>query len=163
MAGSLAAMVASSSAGGPSVADGLEASAELLRRRAFALAAEDERVFAGVLASRKADDRVAVLREAANVPLRMVELSAELAPVLGELVSSGKKVLRGEALAGWRLLEAAAGAAGDLVCINAEELPRDEQEALRRALDAALARIADARPDELSAGTMSGPTPEEGP
>lgn len=149
IAGSLAAMVASLSAGTLAGADELRASAELVRRRAFVLAAEDERAFAGVLALRPETDRTGALRDAATVPLRMVELSAELAPVLSRLVHAGKVALRGEALAGWRLLEAAATAASDLVRIDAAQLPPVDGDALRGALVAARSRIEDARPREL--------------
>ena len=119
----------------------LRARADVLRRRAVELAAEDERAYGAVLALKSGGDSTAALGEAARVPLRMVELAAELAPVLAELATGGKTALQGDALSGFRLLEGAASAAAGLVRIDTEGLPATEREQILRELGAAREEI----------------------
>jgi len=134
-AGSLAAMVASYSVGSLEDAGALLEAAERLRRRALELAAEDQSAYAAVLSLPAGPPRTAAYLEAARVPLRMVELAAELAPILAELATRGKQALRGDALSGFRLLEGAAAAAAGLVRIDVEALPPEERGSLLGSLE----------------------------
>jgi formiminotetrahydrofolate cyclodeaminase len=173
MAGSLAAMVAGFSTAQMADAGALRETAERLRRRAVDLAGADDQAFRELLEQRRrvagegvaagepaaeagepaaeageppaeAGESASALVEVVRVPLRMLELAAELAPVLVRLATEGKIALRGDAVTGLHLLEGAAGAAADLVRLNASELGQSRREEMLAALAAEERRLGEA-------------------
>jgi formiminotetrahydrofolate cyclodeaminase len=126
-----------------------------LRGQAGELAQLELDAYAPVLeASRRpADDPTrelqvdAALSDAAESPLAIARAAAEVAELAAEAVRLGPEPLRGDAIAGVLLAEAAVAAAGQLVAINLAARSHDERlqelECLRR-------RAAQAREDVLS-------------
>jgi len=109
-----------------------------LRRRAMTLAEEELTSYAPVLVARSDEERSAALAAASAPPARVAELAAEVAELGLEVAASTSVAVRGDALAGVVLAEAAASAAARLVAINirsGEVLERARQ-AERRALKA---------------------------
>ncbi len=165
-AGGLAEMVARFSTAQLAEADELAAVAESLRRRAFGLAAADEAAWSGVLdaarsarAARAAGATGATEVPASGshaaragsafviateVPLRMVEVAAELFPVLRRLAESGNQRLLGDALAGQHLCFGAASSAGSLVRLNLAQLPAHDRARIEVQLASAERLLAEA-------------------
>ena len=112
----LVAMVARYSVASLSEASEIAARADDLRHDALALASQDARAYEAVLESRKR--RGEALSAAANPPLAIAELAAELAGLAGRLAISGNPNLKGDALTGAIMAEGAARAATALVEIN---------------------------------------------
>ncbi len=123
-----------------------------LREAAVPLADEDVRAYGQVLAA-QGETRVAALAAAAGTPLRIAEAASEAAQIGARLVRDGKVALRGDALAGVLLAEAAARGAAELVAINLSAAPGDER-ALRA--QAAAVQAARARSQALSAARPAG-------
>jgi formiminotetrahydrofolate cyclodeaminase len=129
--------------------------ARVLRERALRLAERELTAYLPVLeASRLPSDhpergdrlRVA-LSEAASTPLAIAEAAAETADIGMEVVRSSNPRVRGDAVAGVLLAEAAAAAAAALVEINLEGLGEHDRlagarEARRRAAEARTAAVA---------------------
>ncbi len=139
-------------------AGGAVAQAQALQERAAPLAEADAEAYEAVLAARRAPknrphgERDALLRQAldraAEVPLLIAEVAADVA-ALGALVTEkGNPNVAGDAATGAVLAEAAARAAANLVAINlgttdgdprlsrARTLAENAAEAARRALAA---------------------------
>jgi formiminotetrahydrofolate cyclodeaminase len=109
-----------------------------LRRQAMTLAEEELTSYAPVLAARSDEERSAALAAASEPPARVAELAAEVAELGIDVAASTSAAVRGDALAGVVLAEAAASAAARLVAINVDSgavLERARQ-AERRALRA---------------------------
>jgi formiminotetrahydrofolate cyclodeaminase len=115
-------------------ADAVEAAGEL-RRRTLRLAEEELTSYAPVLKSRNAADRSAALAAASEPPVRVAEVAAQVAALGIDVADSSSTAVRGDALAGVALAEAAASAAARLVEINLGSGPVLERarEAERRA------------------------------
>jgi methenyltetrahydrofolate cyclohydrolase len=124
--------------------------AEQIRGSAASLIDEDPRAYANVLKARRRRDEqtqdpaaaaarlATALSEAADVPLRLVELAVPVSAIAATLADEGNQALRGDALAAGLLAQAAARAAACLVRINLTGEPGDVR--LAR-VDALLARI----------------------
>lgn len=171
-AGGLAEMVARFSTAQLAEADELAAVAESLRRRAFGLAAADEAAWSGVLDAARSARAARAARAAGaagavgaaevpasgshavragsafvvatEVPLRMVEVAAELFPVLRRLAESGNQRLLGDALAGQHLCFGAASSAGSLVRLNLAQLPAHDRARIEVRLASAERLLAEA-------------------
>ena len=89
-----------------------------LRRRALELAEEELTSYAPVLEARAPDERTAALAAASEPPARIAETAAEVAELGGEVAESSTAAVRGDALTGVVLAEAAASTAARLVEIN---------------------------------------------
>ncbi|MDA8399575.1 MAG: cyclodeaminase/cyclohydrolase family protein [Actinomycetota bacterium] len=134
----LATMVARFSTSQVNDADELVEKANSLCHRAFLLAAADEAAWSRVGEASKIArvggeaPRPAALPEAfvgaTEVPLRMLEVAAELAPILRLLAERGNPRLLGDALTGEHLLFGAASAAVSLVRLNLSEVPMHERQ-----------------------------------
>lgn len=92
-----------------------------LRRRALELAEEELSSYAPVLAAKDPEERAAALLEASGPPREVAELAAEVAQLGAEVARVCSDSVRGDALAGVALAEAAATAAARLVEINLAE------------------------------------------
>ena len=114
------------------------ARAGALRRAALKLAEEELTSYAPVLEARSAGERAAALAAASDPPSRLAELAAEVAQLGLDVARSSSPAVRGDALAGVVLAEAAASAAARLVEINVDAGPALERarQAERRAFDA---------------------------
>ncbi|HEX2318591.1 MAG TPA: cyclodeaminase/cyclohydrolase family protein [Streptosporangiaceae bacterium] len=124
--------------------------AEQIRGSAASLIDEDPRAYTNVLKARRRGDEqtqdpaaaaarlATALSEAADVPLRLVELAVPVSAIAATLADEGNQALRGDALAAGLLAQAAARAAACLVRINLTDEPGDVR--LAR-VDALLARI----------------------
>jgi methenyltetrahydrofolate cyclohydrolase len=99
--------------------DAVSAAGEL-RRRAMKLAEEELSSYAPVLAARSDEERSAALVVASEPPARVAELAADVAELGLDVAASTSAAVRGDALAGVVLAEAAASAAARLVAINVE-------------------------------------------
>jgi formiminotetrahydrofolate cyclodeaminase len=97
-----------------------------LRERALALAEVELSSYAPVLEAHDADQRAAALVEASRSPLELAELAAAVAELGAELAQASSAAVRGDALAGVVLAEAAATAAVRLVEINLAESGANE-------------------------------------
>jgi formiminotetrahydrofolate cyclodeaminase len=141
-AAALAAMAARFSAASLEDATGLAQEADALRDRAIGLAAADEAVVATLhpASGPRAARGPQSARQAAEVPLAMVQLAAELDGVFGRLGRGTNPRLVGDAQVGRLLLQGAADAASALAWIDAAVLPAAERETLLEALRAARAR-----------------------
>ncbi len=84
---------------------------------------------------------VAALSDAADVPLRMVELSVPVARLAATLAAGGNPALRGDAVAAGLLAQASARAAAELVTINLAAMPDDPRHARAADLLAAIAEV----------------------
>lgn len=155
LAGSLVEMAAAFATGQPDLAAQedrfrmIGQRARTLREMALELADEDAKAFAPVLAAMRLDrndpERVRRIRAASSVaaqpPMTVAHVCAELAELGAELTQSGNPNLLGDALAGTLLAEAACVSAARLVAINLASESDDprlsESAALtRRALEA---------------------------
>jgi formiminotetrahydrofolate cyclodeaminase len=125
-------------------ADGVSAAGEL-RRRALKLAEEELTSYAPVLAARSDEERSAALAAASEAPARVAELAADVAELGLDVAASSSPAVRGDALTGVALAEAAASAAARLVEINVGpgSLVERAQQADRRALKARSSASAD--------------------
>lgn len=126
LAAGLASMSARLSADHLADAAELVERAERLRQRVAPLAQEDATAYGRVLAARREDgdpevrrERVReALSEAADVPLSVAEIGAEVAEVAARLAREGTPNLRGDAVTAALLAEAGVRAAAVLVRIN---------------------------------------------
>ena len=99
-----------------------------LRARALELAEEELHAYAPVLEAQRAGDpaRVAeALSRAAESPLAIARLAAQVAEAGAGVMAGGKESVKGDAAVGVVLAEAACRAAGRLVRINLASLPGD--------------------------------------
>jgi formiminotetrahydrofolate cyclodeaminase len=97
--------------------DAVSAAGEL-RRRAMTLAEEELTSYAPVLVARSEEERSAALAVASEPPALVAELAADVAELGIDVAASTSPAVRGDALAGVVLAEAAASAAARLVAIN---------------------------------------------
>lgn len=143
-------------------ADALAARADELRAQAGALAREDADAYGAYLEARRRpeDDRnrrraiAEAESRAAEVPLRIAELGAEVSRLAEELGERGNPNLGGDAYAAGVLAHAGTRAAANLVLVN---LRRETDERVRRARHLAAAA------SEAAAGAVSadaGPDPK---
>jgi formiminotetrahydrofolate cyclodeaminase len=86
----------------------------------------------------------AALSDAADVPMEIAGLGAEVARLAARLATEGNPALRGDAVAGAVLAEAGARAAAVLVGINLAGAPGDDRHARAESLRSAAARSAQA-------------------
>ena len=133
----LAASLVEMSAGLASAGETVER-ARALRAEALKLAEEDLTSYGPVLEAQTEADRMTALDAASEPPAQIVELAAEVAELGLEIAGSASKAVRGDALTGVTLAEAAAAAASRLVEINLGSGPVLEraQRAAERASDA---------------------------
>lgn len=89
-----------------------------LRARALELAEEELSSYAPVLSAPDADQRAAALVEASRSPQEVADIAAEVARVGADVAQASSAAVRGDALAGVTLAEAASTAALRLVEIN---------------------------------------------
>jgi methenyltetrahydrofolate cyclohydrolase len=97
---------------------GPAARAGALRARALGLAQEELSSYAPVLEARDERERELALAAASEPPAQIAEAAAEVAELGVEVASSASAAVRGDALTGVTLAEAAASAAFRLVEIN---------------------------------------------
>ena len=117
------------------------------RARAIRLAEEDASAYTEVIEAQRAGDEAriaAALSRASDVPLAIAEAAAEMASLAADVAATGRASVRGDAIAGALLAEAATAAAARLVEINLADAPGDPRRARARELasDAARARHA---------------------
>jgi methenyltetrahydrofolate cyclohydrolase len=115
----MAASVPSSKASGAARSDRAAEQAGALRARAMRLAQEEMSSYAPVLEARDEHERELALAAASEPPAQIAETAAEVAELGVEVARSASPSVRGDALAGVVLAEAAASAAFRLVEINA--------------------------------------------
>jgi formiminotetrahydrofolate cyclodeaminase len=133
----------------------LRARAGELRARALELAEEELHAYKGVLEvlRRPADEAGraerldAALAQAAESPLAVARAAAEVAALASEAARTGNRHLRGDAVAGALLAEAACAAAARLADLNLAGRPDDPRRAEAaelpaRAMEARLAALA---------------------
>jgi formiminotetrahydrofolate cyclodeaminase len=114
----MAAGVPSSQASGPLRSDRAAERAGALRARALRLAQEEMSSYMPVLEARDEHEREIALAAASEPPAQVAETAAEVAELGVEVATSASPSVRGDALAGVVLAEAAASAAFRLVEIN---------------------------------------------
>lgn len=133
----LAAALVEMSAALADSADAAEHAGEM-RLRALRLAEEELSSYAPVLEARTEADRVTALDAASEPPAQIAELAADVAELGVSVAESASEAVRGDALTGVTLAEAAASAAARLVAINVGSGPVFDraQEAERRASNA---------------------------
>jgi formiminotetrahydrofolate cyclodeaminase len=107
--------------------------ADAVRARALELAEEDAAAYVPVLSAPDAATRAAALSAAAEPPLEIAELAAEVGALARGLAERGRPALRGDALAGADLAAGAARAAARLVELNLHDAPDDPRLARARA------------------------------
>jgi methenyltetrahydrofolate cyclohydrolase len=117
------------------------AQASELRARALRLAEEELSSYAPVLEARTPEERELALGVASEPPARVAETAAEVAELGVHVAQSSSAAVRGDALTGVVLAEAAAAAAARLVEINVGSGPVFDR-ARRAELRAADARAA---------------------
>lgn len=135
----------------------LVAEADALRARVTPLADADADAYAAVLAAlslpkepdakARADLVRKALSDAADVPLAMVEVAADVARLAGRLAREGNSNLRGDAVTASTLSSAGARAAALLVAENLVRMPDDPRSS--RASD--LARLT----EEVASSTVA--------
>ena len=136
----------------------LRARAGELRARGLELAEEELHVYGAVLAvlrepadaPGRAERLEAALSDAADSPLAIARAAAEVAELAAEPARTGNRHLRGDAVAGALLAEAACAAAARLAEINLADRPRDPRwteasELAERAMRARLAALSTTR------------------
>jgi methenyltetrahydrofolate cyclohydrolase len=130
---------------GAAFADQPTDGAAALRARAVELADAELHAYEPVLEAQRSGDRelaAAALSRAADSPLDIARAAAEVAELGASVAASGKEALKGDALVGVVLAEAACRAAGQLVRINLAGAPGDprlaELSGLERRASAAL-------------------------
>ena len=138
VAAALAAALVEMSAGLASAGRAAE-QAGALRAQALRLAEEELSSYAPVLEARDDHERELALAAASEPPAQVAEAAAEVAELGAEVAASASKAVRGDALTGVVLAEAAASAAFRLVEINVGGGPVFER-ARRAELRAAKAR-----------------------
>jgi methenyltetrahydrofolate cyclohydrolase len=160
--GSSAAVVCALAAGLVEMAASIEATgsdvpgrARALRLRALELAEAELGSYAPVLEARRlpADDPArseaieAALVEASRSPLAIAEAAAQVAELGAQVAGAAKPSVRGDAVTGVQLAEAAASAAAGLVATNLEGLDAgelaDRADAARAAAESARRRSSD--------------------
>jgi formiminotetrahydrofolate cyclodeaminase len=123
----------------------------ILHRAASLLQADTEaygRVISAMRSSAGAEPAVrdravtAALSAAADAPMQVVELGAEVAGLAARLAADGNPALRGDAVAAAVLAEAGARSAAVLVGINLASAPEDERPARAESMLADAARSA---------------------
>jgi formiminotetrahydrofolate cyclodeaminase len=114
----MAASVPSSQASDAARSDRAAERAGALRGRALRLAQEEMSSYAPVLDARDEHERELALAAACEPPAQIAETAAEVAELGVEVATSASPSVRGDALAGVVLAEAAASAAFRLVEIN---------------------------------------------
>lgn len=132
----LAAALVEMSAGLASDAESVD-QASGFRAEALRLAEEELTSYAPVLEARTEADRVTALDAASEPPAQITELAADVAELGVEVARSASEAVRGDALTGVTLAEAAAAAAARLVTINVGSGPVFER--ARAAADRAAA------------------------
>jgi len=128
-------------------ADDLIQEAERIRAEAVSLIDEDPLAYRAVIeqsrrppgAARDAG-LAAALSDAAEVPLRIIELSVPAAGLAAVLAAECKPALRGDVITAGELAGAAARAAAALVAINLAAAPDDPRHARARDMVAAIER-----------------------
>ena len=145
--------------------------ARALRARALRLAQEELTSYAPVLEARDERERSLALAAASEPPAQIAEVAADIAELGVEVAESASAAVRGDALTGVTLAEAAASAAFRLVEINLGSGPVLSARPCRRATGSEGPGIRDrspaanrARPDaQLTAGARvsgsCGPSP----
>ena len=136
----------------------LQARAGELRAQALALADAELHVYEAVLQALREpedapgrDERLqAALSDAADSPLAVARAAAEVAEIAGETARTGNRNLRGDAITGALLAEAACAAAARLADINLAGRPADPRreevaELPARALQARLTALSATR------------------
>jgi methenyltetrahydrofolate cyclohydrolase len=88
------------------------------RRRALKLAEEELSSYAPVLEASSAEERERALAAASEPPAQIAEVAADVAELGADVAGSASAAVRGDALTGVILAEAAAAAAARLVEIN---------------------------------------------
>ena len=93
--------------------------AERAAAAAAALIDSDAAAYLDVIAAtRRGEDPASALSAASDVPMRMVELAAEVAEVAAGLTASAKPAVRGDARSAGLLAQAGARAAATLIGVN---------------------------------------------
>ncbi len=92
--------------------------ASALRSQALRLAEEELTSYAPVLDARTSEERSAALAAASEPPAQVAEVAAEVAELSADVAASSSPAVRGDALTGATIAEAAAAAAARLVEIN---------------------------------------------
>ena len=121
------------------------------RARAAALADEDAAAYTEVIDAQRAGDGAqiaAALSRASDVPLAIAETAAEMGALAADVATSGRASVRGDAIAGALLAEAATAAAARLVEINLADAPGDPR--LERARELARSAAGARRSAEAS-------------
>jgi methenyltetrahydrofolate cyclohydrolase len=129
-------------AAGVSGRAGVAAAGAAARDRVAGLADEDAAAYGDVIDAQRAGDPAriaAALSHASDVPLAVAETAAELAGLAADLAATGRDSVRGDAVAGALLAEAAAAAAARLVEINLAGAPADPRRERARDLSHAAA------------------------
>jgi formiminotetrahydrofolate cyclodeaminase len=142
VAAALVAMAARFSVGRLDGAEAMVRDAERLRSRAADLADADADAYGAVIAayagSREEDEQRerirAALTRATDVPVQVAQIGAETARLAGRLAVEGKRDVRGDAVTGLLLAEAATRSAAHLVAVNVRAGGGDDQH-LRSATD----------------------------
>ena len=129
-----------------------------LRARSLELAEEELHVYAAVLEvmrepaenSGRSERLDAALSDATDSPLAIARAAAEVAELAAEAARTGNRHLRGDAVAGALLAEAACAAAARLADLNLADRPQDPRrneasELPNRALQARLAALSATR------------------
>jgi formiminotetrahydrofolate cyclodeaminase len=122
VAAALAAALVEMAAGLGGRSDAAAAAAEI-RLRALKAAEEELTSYAPVLEASGPDERAAALAAASEPPAEIAELAAQAAELGAEVAASASPAVRGDALTGVTLAEAAATAAARLVEINVGSAP----------------------------------------
>ncbi|MGI9005864.1 MAG: cyclodeaminase/cyclohydrolase family protein [Streptosporangiaceae bacterium] len=126
----------------------LTAAAERVRAAATALIDADAWAYQAVIAAGRAgpggeaDNRAAALSRAADVPMQIAALAADLAGTAARLATAGNPNLRGDAHTAALLAQAAARSAARLVAINLADAPGDPRPARAAHLVARIAGLA---------------------
>jgi formiminotetrahydrofolate cyclodeaminase len=126
--------------------------ASQLRARALRLAEEELTSYAPVLEARTPEERSAALGAASEPPAHVAETAAEIAELGARVAESSSPAVRGDALTGVVLAEAATAAAARLVEINVGSGPVFER-----------ARRAELRAVEARASATGHPPPPPRP
>jgi methenyltetrahydrofolate cyclohydrolase len=127
----------------------LTTEAEQIRGTAASLIDQDPRAYQAVIEQRRrlrasggaaarSAELAAALSDAADVPMRMIELALPLAALAAALARNGNPALHGDAMAAGLLARAAARAAAALVSVNLAGMPADPRHARADSLLAAI-------------------------
>ena len=127
-------------------ARGVVAQAEALRNRVAPLAQLDAEAYAQAQqALQKPEDTELrrTMTRAADIPLRIAEVAADVAALGTVVAEHGDPATRADAVAAAMLAEAGAHAASELVAVNLLSLPEDERVLRARELERAAAESAE--------------------